>query len=186
MVRFFPVFNSAKARKRFVVLLAFGWFAGILSGVIVAISADHSFYSLMRMIPVCPVSIVGLLLSAFLPLLFTAVAVYISYVWLLIPVVFLKALCLSLLSSDVCISYGTGGWLAALLLFGSNFLISGILLLLWFRIITGTRVVIRQLASSLLIFLLVGFLDYFHVSPFILNLLFFTKLSNILHNVSLS
>lgn len=170
MVRFFPVFNSAKARKRFVILLAFGWFTGLLSGMIVAISANHSFYSLMRMIPGCPVSIVGLLMSAFLPLLFTAVAVYISCSWLLIPFAYVKALCLSFLSSGVCLSYGTGGWLAAVMLFGSDFLVSGILLWLWFCIIEGRRSVLNRFLSSFLIVLLVGFFDYFYISPFVLNL----------------
>ena len=170
MVRFFPVFNSAKTRKRFVILLAFGWFAGLLSGVIVAISADHSFYSLMRMVPGCPVSIVGLLISVFLPLVFTAIVVYMSYDWLLIPFAFAKSLCISLLSFGLSISCSAGGWLAALLLFGTDFLTSGILLWLWLRIAAGSSLGICRFAASLIIFLLVGFFDYFYVSPFVMDL----------------
>ena len=170
MVRFFPIFISAITRKRFAVLLACSWFAGFLSGVITAVSADHSFYSLMRMMPGHPVSIVGLLISVYLPLLFTAVAVCLSYDWLLIPIAFVKALALSLLCSGVFISYGPGGWLAAALLLGSDCLNTGILLWLWFRIIVGNRPVLNQLITSLFVFSAVGFLDYFYISPFVLNL----------------
>ena len=170
MVRFFPAFNFANTRKCFVVLLACSWFAGFVVGPIVALSADRSFFSLMRMMPEHPVSIVGLLVSVYLPLLLTAFAVYISCDWLLIPIAFAKSLSFSLLYCGASVSFGSGGWLLAILLFGSDFLTLGLLLWLWFRIIPGKGPVLNLFISILLVFTAVGFLDYFFISPFILNL----------------
>lgn len=170
MVRFFPAFNFANTRKCFVVLLACCWFAGLVAGSIAALFADRSFFSLMRMMPEHPVSIVGLLISVYLPLLFTAFAVYISYDWLLIPIAFVKSLSLTLLCCGVSISSGLGGWLLTVLMFGSDFLTSGLLLWLWFRILMGKDPVLRMFIFILLVFTAVGFLDYFFVSPFILKL----------------
>lgn len=170
MVRFFPVFNYANTRKSFALLLACSWFAGLLFGVIAAFSADHSYYSLMRMTPQHPVSIVGLLISLYLPLLFTAYAVYISYDWLLLPIAFVKSITLSLLWCGISVSCSSGGWLLAILLLGSDILTSGLLLWLWFRIILGNYPVRNLVFSIMFVYTAVGFFDYFYISPFVLNL----------------
>ena len=171
MVRFFPVFIFTNPRKRLACVLAFAWVAGLISGSIIAIHADRSFFSLMRMMPLHPVSIVGLLLSLCLPLLFTAVAVYISHQWILIIVAFLKALFLSMLFSGVWISFGIGGWVVAGLLFLSDFLTGIMLIWLWYYAITGRRAVHTLFSCSLFAFTLIGIFDYFYVSPLLVNLL---------------
>ena len=171
MVRFFPVFNSAKSRKSFAVLLAFAWFAGLLVGAIVALSADPSFFSLMRLMPCRPVSIIGLMLPVFLPFLFTAIAVYLSYDQLLIPAAFFKALLLSMLAVGVWITYGHGGWIIAALLFFSDFLSSGFFLWLWYSVIAGKRALLYRFVCTFLVLLSVRFFDRVCITPFLLNLL---------------
>ena len=171
MVRFFPVYNFANPRKTLAYVLAFAWVAGLVTGSIVALNADRSFYSLMRMMPMHPVSIVGLLLSLCLPLLFTVVAVYISYQWILLIIAFLKALFLAMLFAGVWISYGIGGWVVAGLLLLPDFIAAIVLIWLWFYAIMERRAIHTLCICSLLVFFLIGFLDYSYISPFLENIL---------------
>ena len=73
MVRFFPVFFYANSREVCVAHLAFAWVLGLIIGSLTAVSADRSFLSLMHLAPSGQMSIVGLLVSILLPLLFSAI-----------------------------------------------------------------------------------------------------------------
>ena len=71
--------------------LALSWILGLISGCTLCLSADTTAFSLMRMAPGCPVSIVRLLAVTFLPFLFSGFAAFVSQTWLLFPIVFFKS-----------------------------------------------------------------------------------------------
>lgn len=170
MVCFFPVCNSAKGRRTLVVFLASVWVLGLVLGLATVFVSDPAFLALLQIAPDCPVSVGGLLISALLPTLFTAMAVIISCRWLLIPIAFLKAFLLSALSCGFVLAYSSGGWLVAVMFLFSDYLCTCALLWYWFRLILKKPAAVHCFAV-LAVFTVAGFLNYWYISPFLANLL---------------
>jgi len=171
MVRFFPVDFRFHSRKGYVVILAFAWLCGFLSGALTALFSDPSFISLMRVAPSADVSIVGLVICSLLPLFFSAVAFSFSGRFFLIIFVLFRALLLGYVSTGIAIAYGSSGWLINLLFLFPDLFCMPVLFFFWIcRIRSGSNC-IRHLPAVLVYALVISYLDYRYVSPFLVNLL---------------
>lgn len=171
MVCFFRACNCANGRRTLVGFLAFAWASGLVLGLITAYFADPAFFVLLDRAAVCSVSTGGYVISLFLPVLLTAVTVLGSCRWLLIPLAFVKAFLLALLSCGTVVAYGSGGWLIAVLLLFSDYLCSAALIWIWLHLIRGYHVSALRSFAVLVVFLAAGFLNFRYISPFLANLL---------------
>lgn len=171
MVRFFPVFFYANSRKVYVARLAFAWILGLVCGSMTALSADRSFLPLMRLAPLGQMSIVGLLVSILLPFLFSAVGLSLFGHWFLTLFVFVRAFLLSCVMSGVFITYGSAGWIVDLLFLFSDFLFTPVLLWFWIHSAGCKQYVMRCGTVVLFLLLVIGYLDFRFVSPFLAGLL---------------
>ena len=110
MARFLYHDFHPSARKGYMLYLALCWSAGLIAGCAMAASAEPSVISLMRMAVFGPVSIVGLLGVTLLPLLCSALAVYLSRPFLLLAAGFCKACFFGFIAFAVRIAFGNAGW----------------------------------------------------------------------------
>ena len=170
MVRFFRTDFLASFRSKFLLHLALAWLTGLLFGVYIACSSNHSIYLVMRSAPESAVSIVGLLAAMLLPLLLTALAVYISKIQFVIPVAFCKAFLFAYLSVAALCCRIAGGWLLWLLLLFGDILSAPVYLRLWMRI-PDNKPKFALFASSLAAIVVIGFLDFHYISPFLAKIL---------------
>ena len=100
---------------------------GYIFGTFLAAETPVTFYSLMRSAASSSVSIVGSLISAFIPFLFAFAAVYFSKPALLFLVCFCKAVLFAHCSFCCYLAFGSGGWLVRLLLQFSDILLMCVL-----------------------------------------------------------
>lgn len=114
-------------------MLATVWFSGFAVGIFICGKALPLLLSLMRGMSVGSVSIVGLLLSAGIPILISAFAVIISRPLLLLLVCFCKAIFYLLFSVSLVFYFGEGGWLVQRLLMANEILGLPILYIFWLR-----------------------------------------------------
>ena len=154
-------------RKLGTILLAFCWFAGLLTGCFFADHAGDIHTSMMRRAVSCSVSISGLVVLL-LPFLFSALAVYLSKTWLFLPFCFLKGFQFAYLAGLVSTAFGAAGWLVRLLLFFTDGWVIPILLWIWFRWIgRGGRKAIWQIAFCAGLCAVIWSVDYFAVAPYL-------------------
>lgn len=152
--------------------LAFSLIAGLILGALTASSASDSVMLLMRLAICRPVSIVGLLSICLLPFLFSVLAVFLSKSWLLIPVCFSKAFNYSFCALIISRIAGDPGWLLHILFLFSDTCLFVMLCWFWIRHITGMRAtVIRDAAICIVVFIVLGALDYCYISPFLAMLI---------------
>lgn len=164
---------QARWRNLFTLFLAFSWLGGIFFGVWISCFAGGPLLSLMRNAFVCDVSIFGLLLTATLPFLLSALAVLISGPEWLLPVSFVCGF----LYGHVCLTairaFGLAGWLIRPILCFSISTAAPLTYLFWLRIIHQEQRFSKLEALSFLSFaVLIGSLDYSLISPFLADLLF--------------
>ena len=171
-MRFCPyTFMPVWRRSSPFVFLAFWGFTGLLSGAFAAFRISHSFSPLMRMAASCPVSIVGLLASNLLPLLFSVCAVYFDIRRFLYPVAFFKLFLFSFVSMGVIQAYQSAAWLVHFLFLFSDSLSLPVLCLFWTRQICGRKeTLLRDTLLCLVFFVFIGGLDFYLISPFLANL----------------
>lgn len=170
MVRFFRTDFLASFRNKFALHLALAWLTGLLFGAYVACSSDSSLFLLMRSAPQCSVSISSLLSAMLLPLLLTALAVYISKIQYLIPIAFGKAFLFAYISVAAFGCRSTGGWLYWLLLLFGDIFSAPVLLRLWMQIPVAKHKGALFLSSCATV-LTIGFLDFQYISPFLARIL---------------
>ena len=172
MVSFFRTDFASHSRRRLAVILAFTWCAGLILGAYTAILADIPFFSMMRTAPDARVSIPGLLAVMLLPFLFSAFAVYVSSLWLLVPIAFSKAFLFSYLSTGLSAVAGTSGWLLRFLWMFSDCLTVPVLLWFWFSACSKRReAALINAAAALPVLIGICYLDLQVISPFLVNLL---------------
>lgn len=173
MDRFLHLHLPTRLRKGSVSFLAFGWILGLVSGFLFSLYAGDSLSTTMRAAASGCVSIPGLLSAIFLPLLFSAFAVYISQPWLLIPIAFGKAFLFSYLGVGVMAAFGSAGWLIRWLLMFSDSCSLPLLWWYWLRAVSGQRCfAVRNTAAAFAVALIIGSVDYCMVSPVLANLIF--------------
>lgn len=172
MVRFFRYHISAISRKKLAVLLALCWCAGIVLGLYCALTADNFPVSLMRTSVESCASITGLLAVLSLPVLFSAFAVYVSQLWLLVPVSFFKAFSFSFVGTLSFLTPESGGWLLRFLYLFSDCFAVLILCWLWLHCCQcSRRNGLISCAVTGIFLLMIGIADHWYVSPFLINLL---------------
>ena len=162
---------SAWRCKKRLFAVACAWFTGLVFGALVSMSASGMTVSAIRTASLSPVSVFGLLSAILLPLLSSAFAVYFSAPNLLFPLAFLKAFLVAWLGWGVLVSFGSAGWLIRMLLMFSEILSLPLLWWYWQRILSGNpgRGFCTLICTGFA--LGIGLLDYFVVSPFLVNLL---------------
>ncbi len=155
-------------------LLSAAWVMGLVFGVFTSGFASASFLSLARSAVFSPVSALGLLLCSLLPLLFSAFAVYISNVPLLMMVAFGKAFFHAYLCLAVLYSFGSAGWLVRLLFLFSDSAVLPLLWLYWLRSVHDGRrdFAFRTVPAICAAILIAGF-DYRVIAPFLAQILNF-------------
>lgn len=165
-----PLVNSVK--KTPVFCLSFPWVAGLLLGMHFAFNASTSISSLMHTVAYCRVSIVGLLLVLFFPLVISVIAISVPF--FLFPLSFIKALSYGFCFYSVMFAFGSAGWLFSMLLLFSDSCMSVLLNWLWCRHLFGKRHILgRDVLYCALAAVSIGLVDYFLVSPYLTDLLYY-------------
>ena len=171
MACLFPAYHLPAARRFPVAILALSWVCGLLAGTYIAFSADDSFSALMRPVLSSPVSIVTLLIVHFLPLFFSAFVMMVFPRWMLYLLPAGEAFLFSYVASGVVLSFGSSGWLPALLLLLSNGLCSSLMLWFWICVcqhpVSG---VWRQFLLTASLIIAISIFDYCFLLPFSLDL----------------
>ena len=101
---------------RFRLSIGAAWTLGLIAGAFSSVSAGDILLPTMRAALCSGVSISGLLTVTLLPLLFSALAVYISKPMLLLPIAFGKGFLYSFWAGGILRLFGSSGWLVQLLL----------------------------------------------------------------------
>lgn len=161
------------SRKPSIPVLAFVWILGLLSGCLLSARAGTSFFLTMRTADFRGVSIIGLLSVFVLPLLFSALAVFIDQIWLLVPIAFAKAFCFSFLAFGITAAFDGAGWLIRWLLMFSDCCSLPLLWWYWLRSVSGSDVhYARGTIACFAAALAVGCVDYGLICPILADLNF--------------
>lgn len=174
MARFLYRNLSDFLRKWGIVILAFSWLSGLWLGVMQVSDSGQTITSLMPVAIHSRLSIVGLLISVFLPFLFSAFAVYISQPVLLIFICFVKAVSVSFVSSCLSLSVGGGAWIFRLLVLFHDFSSCAMLLIfsMW-HISTGKSLSRREVLLYILFGTLAAAVQFYIMEPFLAELILF-------------
>lgn len=153
-------------------LLAMSWVSGMLLGGIAAASAGDYLVSLMRQGAVCSASISGLLAAVLLPFLLSAFAVYLHEPWLLLIISAFKAFGFGFCAFAVGLAFGQSSWLVRFLFLFSDVSLMPVLYLYWLRHIQPD-VSHRpwEIPGCVCIALLLGWIDYCYIAPFLVSVL---------------
>lgn len=152
--------------------LASLWIIGLLFGAVIALSADTFLVPTMLSALQGSLSIFGLLIALLLPLLITALAVYISQPILLFPLAFLKAFLFAFSAVGVFASVGESAWLIKGLLMFSDTLALPFLWWLWLQVVDSEDgTVLRCMVPAAVFVVLIGCFDYAFVAPFMARLI---------------
>ncbi len=145
---------------------------GLLLGVFIARNSIASLSQIVLTTSHFSATVSGLIASLCLPLLLSVIAVYYSFPAAIVPICLIKAFAFGYCSCVVLLSFQCAGWLVRLLFLFSDSLIVVPLLWFWLRHIDGTKVHLKQdTVLCLLAALIIGFLDYVCISPFLALLL---------------
>lgn len=171
MARFLRYDFSPDPRKAGLWILAFAFAAGLVAGSVLYTSADIGSLSWMRGAAGSTVSIVGLLSVILLPFLFSAAAVFVNRIWLLIPVAFCKALSFIQVALGISMAYGSAGWLMRFLLMFADILCLPLLVFFWIHYGWGRK---KMSCWTVLCFLVIaaaiGCFDFCVISPILVGL----------------
>lgn len=148
-------------------LLAPCWCIGLILGLFAAGSASDVLVPMIRSALSCSVSFTGLLISAVLPFLLSAVAVSLSEPWLLLPISALKAFGFGYCACGVCLAFGSAGWLVRVLFLFTDVCVTPVLFFYWLRHTDGTSFQIGELAACVAAAAAVAAADYYLISPFL-------------------
>ena len=152
--------------------LAICWLAGLLLGTAYGKRADQFSIHMMRMVTSYHMSIVGLILILYFPLLLSAFAVYRNRPHCLIVISFFKAFVFASCGAMLGAAFASAAWLVRLLLQFSD--ICTLPIYYWFcvRNITGQNE--KSRLDFLVCFVSVtvlGIFDFCVVSPFLVKLI---------------
>lgn len=158
--------------KKFVVFLAFFWIFSFVAGVLFATYFHNIPLSLMRIVVVGHVSIVGLVVILLLPFVLSVVAMRLSMPWIIYMIAVLKGFCYGFSIYFLLISYFDSAWLVCSLVMFSVYCGQIPLFLFWTRYMNDTTDRWKRDALACLVLLtLIGCLDYFVISPFLITLM---------------
>ena len=153
-------------------LLAASWGLGILLGYFVASSVSQTLVELVPQTTCQIMSMTGCLSVTVLPFFLTAFVVTFSEPCLLLFISTCKAFSFSFCAWGVCLAYGQCGWLVLFLFLFSDFLLIPLQYFYWLRHIRGDRAPESwELPILLGAAILVGYVDYHFVAPFLASLM---------------
>lgn len=150
------------------VLLCFCWILGVLLGFSSALMAKDILFSMMPGFVFGSVSIVGILAVSVVPLLLSAIVVYLSEYWMIYFLCLTKAFCFSFCATGISLSFGCAAWLITSLLMFSDLLTIPILFLyscLSVQSFTGKRLVLFGCCFAACC--CIGIVDYCFIVPFL-------------------
>lgn len=155
-----------------VAFLGFCWVLGILFGMHFVSFVSEPFSSLIRTGVYSRVTTAGLLTVLLLPLFASAITVYFFIPYLQYFICFLKAFCFGCCLYCSVHTFAAAGWLIMSLMMFSDSCMLVPLLWFWCRHITGNRQSLkRDVYYCLTAAVLIGFVDYFIISPYLVGLL---------------
>lgn len=145
---FFRTFSLSGFRRGSTVILAFSWVFGLLTGGFLSCVGSDSVSELMGGCVYASVSIVTLLQVYMIPFLFSALAVFLSFPWLLPAICFGKAMLFSFVFSGLIFAWGTSASFLCSVIMACDLLSMPFLYFWWLRNVSGTRRVhIRELIA---------------------------------------
>ena len=151
------------------VFLVTCWCIGLLLGYLFF---KPFSYSLMRSAVQQPVSIVGLFLTVFFPLIFAYFSFLINKPIFLQIVCFFKAVAFGFSGAFISAYFQSAGWLICLFMMFSDVCFSAVFLVLLLRCFSGSCFQpMVDLAVSAILGICIVTADYFVVSPFLQGLL---------------
>ena len=167
-----PLLLRQFSRKSGFVLLTVFWLLGISFGLFFISASNAQFSNLIITVSHQKQSLLGLLSVLFVPVLITAVAVYFTIPILIYIYAVIKAVCFSCTLCAIAIVFGNASWLLLLLLLFTDSFVVIFLLFLWYCLFTCKSISAGKL---LLIyfgtFSIIGMIDYFLVSPYLVMLM---------------
>ena len=171
MVRFRSFHLPHLDCKAVEVVLAWAFVIGLLVGCLASsgcrILLKKSNNSL------APCAGISVFVPTVVPLLFSGFVVYIRKPLLLIPIAFWKSLFLSCVGTGIVLTWGCAGWLVGgFALFGSICALP-VLWYYWLRHIRGEPFSFRLFALALSAMILIGWIDFLVISPFLMKILTF-------------
>lgn len=170
MAHFFCSFCSSCMRKWDKTLLALSWVLGLGCGGLLFRYSGSNLVSQMPSAVISRPSIFGLLVSSFLPLLFSAFAVYICVPYFLYGICFIKACSFAYVSCAVFAVYHNAAWLIRGLLLFTDLIGSAALYHYCHRHISGFRKYsAKSLISYAALSCFITLVDYRYISPFLRN-----------------
>lgn len=154
------------------ILLCIIWLAGFFCGCAVALINNSYFLSWMRCAVLQPVSIVGLLVSVYLPLLLSYISLVSEKPIIILIVCFFKAAAFAFCGALIHQFYGNASWLVRWLYLFSDSSFLFFLFALWYRCLDTSRMTVKSdLSMCCCIGVLLTASEYFIVSPLLLGLL---------------
>ena len=156
-------------RKAALPLLAFVWCLCLFLGIRTALQSEGLAALLRHSVRTAP-SLMGLLSAAICPFLLSGLAVYLSETWLLMMIAGVKAFCFGFCACGTILAFGDGGWLVRFLFLFSDYCLIPLLLFYWVRHIQD-QAALPELCVYLITAVLICFVDYWVISPFLVSIL---------------
>ena len=170
MKRCFLLFSGQLYRKG-EWLLNCCWIVGWVGGIATAVYCRDCLVQMTSTVVYSHVSISGLLIAGFLPLLFSSFAVSFSESWILPIVGGVKVFSFGFCACAVGMTFGQSGWLIRMLLLFTDCFTVPAFYFFSLRHISGrTSRVRRDIAVFFAFITVVCLIDYSLVSPFLLKL----------------
>ena len=154
------------SHHRRALMIVFCWCVGLFAGVLFADINSLFFLPWMRSAVMLPVSIVGLFVSIFLPL----ITLFIRRLWLILFVCFYKAFSFGFICTLLGYIFRGSAWLICPLFLFSDCVSLFVLMDFWLRTWKSSERLSMQAYVRFLICLLASGIDYLFISPFLMGL----------------
>lgn len=145
--------------------------AGLLFGILLAMLADTSIFSLMRRMELKPVSIVMCLAVQVLPFLITAYAASLSQLWLLNTACCFKLFFFSYTGAMIRLAFGSAGWLVRFLFLFSDIILIPCMCWFCFRRVMGEYDAKKDFWICIGILAMTSLVDCLFISPFLAKIM---------------
>ena len=159
----------------YILLPTLGWLIGLFLGCQMFQLSDSSFYVLIRSALMQPISLSGLVVSAIIPFVLSASAVYFHEPLMLALFFLIHSAGLSWIGAGILGCFGSAGWLFFWLMLFSQCTAGILELWCWLHSRAGKRFCFVPIAISATLLLLAAVFEYYILSPFGILLIELTK-----------
>ena len=146
---------------------SFLWILSVLFGMLFASNEQGTASSLICCALLQDASLIGFLLTAFLPLLIAVVSIFLQIVSPLYIICFIKGISLGYCMISFLAAFGSAGWLLAVLILFSN--ISSLILFHYLSLLhlsSSRAISLEDFLIAFILFLGIGIVDYIAISPY--------------------